>query len=380
VVRPPTNEETRLVNALLNRLRPSNDLRYWFVWLYGPFVTELPRRLGRNAALDNAVLATLTIHTEACTRTAEANPQASAMAAYFHAVRALRRVLDDPIEALSLETLTTVMLLVIAHARIDGPFASFWSPHGKGMLQLLRLRSQNFRGLGHRVHQFEKFYAGDRDEYEDVLMSMLQMSVLLQSFANPEVVLTSNEYHLLKNGIPGNTYTARGLRSLLVLSELYSEARAGGSVDERVERLHKAVEVIVSEHFARLNDIGQHHPDTAIRLRGIYTRAYGMAISTSGLTTCLRRALQPDDQKTQADAVVCVQRVISSQAIAERFLPLGASWLGWALMIAWCAAKGLPERLSCEAALEDYLRASQGPRAVLRADLLKMLEERLWLV
>jgi hypothetical protein len=69
------------------------------------------------------------------------------------------------------------------------------------MLQLLRLRQaqQSFQHLGHRVHQFERFYqikqyySGRRDAFDDVLMPMLQMSVLLQSFANPEVVLAPRE-------------------------------------------------------------------------------------------------------------------------------------------------------------------------------------------
>jgi hypothetical protein len=396
LVHTPSNEGTRLLQALVSRLKPSNDLRYWLVWLYGPFLTEIPRRLGKNQALDDAALATLAIHNEACLRTAQADNPGPALSTYYRALSSLRGILSDPVEALSSETLTAVMLLVSAHARVDGPFASFCSPHGKGMLQLLRLRQhhQSFQHLGHRVHQFERYYQieryyfGRRDEFDDVLMSMLQMSVLLQSFANSEVVLTPNEYQSLRSGITGETYTARGLRSLIALSELYFDARSAMEENDlleplidRVEDLHNTVEVIVVEHFERLGNFGAelHHPDTAVRLYGIYSRAYGMAISTSGLTTCLRRALRPYDQQVQVDASRSVQQVIDSRAIADIFLPLGASWLGWALMIAWCAARGLPERLSCEAALEDYLRISQGPTAVLRMDLLRVLEQRLWL-
>lgn len=159
------------------------------------------------------------------------------------------------------------MLLVSAHARIDSPFTSFWSPHGKGPLQLLRLRRsrQSLQHLGHRVHQFERFYqiekyyAGRRDEYKDVLMSMLQLSVLLQSFINPEAVLTSEEYRSLENGVSGNTYTARGLRNPIGLSELMLEARTtiedGGHLDGliiRAEVFQQTVQVIDTEHHDRL--------------------------------------------------------------------------------------------------------------------------------
>jgi hypothetical protein len=264
------------------------------------------------------------------------------------------------------------------------------------MLQLLRMRrhNQSFQHLGHRVHQFERFYqmgkyySGRRDDFDDVLMSMLQMSVLLQTFANPDVLLTPDEYLSLRRSLSGDTYTARGLRSLITLSELYSEARAAINNNsplepliKRVDHLYETVEIIVVEHFERLCDIGTDaaNSDTAMRLEGIYSRAYGMAVSTSGLTACLRRALRPTDQKVRTDASNIVQRMIDSRAIAEKFLPLGASWLGWALMIAWCASRGLPERVSCEAALRDYLRAAEGPTAVLRMDLLTVLEQRLWL-
>ena len=120
------------------------------LWLYGPFATEIPRRLGTNTALDDAVLATLSIHTEACVRTVRDDPQATALTAYYRALSTLRTTLDDHVQALSSETLSGIMLLVSGHARIDGPFASFWSPHGKGMVQLLRLRQsrEDFGILG----------------------------------------------------------------------------------------------------------------------------------------------------------------------------------------------------------------------------------------
>lgn len=344
----PSNEDTYLVQALVARLRPSNDLRYWLVWIYGPFVTEIPRHMGRNAALDDAVLATLTIHTEACVQGGQDDLQTPAISAYFRALRTLRTTLDDPIQALSSETLSAIMLLVSAHARIDGQFASFWSPHGKGLLQLLRLRQsrRSFQHLGHRVHQFERFYqidkyySGRRDEFDDLLMSMLQMSVLLQSFVNPEVVLTFEEHRSLETSIFGNTYTARGLRSLIGLSELMLEVRGtieiGGSLEAlitRAESFQQIAQAIVIEHYERLEQI-YHHPDTAIRLQAIYTRAYGMAISTSGLVACLRRALRPENKDVQADTAANVQRVIESRVIVQKYLPLGASWIGWALSIA----------------------------------------------
>lgn len=39
----------------------------------------------------------------------------------------------------------------------------------------------------------------------------------------------------------------------------------------------------------------------------------------------------------------------------------------------------MAERFSCETAFEAYLRAVQGQAAALRVDLLKILEQRLWL-
>ena len=62
----PSNETTLLLQALVGKLRASDDLRYHISWAYGPFLNEVPRRIGTNVALDAAVTVFLPTLDEAC--------------------------------------------------------------------------------------------------------------------------------------------------------------------------------------------------------------------------------------------------------------------------------------------------------------------------
>lgn len=111
----PSNEQTRLVGAFLEKLNPVLGVQYNLAWSFGDYLTEVPVRLGTNEALDAAADTLVTGYTRL---TAGGIGQTDAvLTKYNKALRALRLCLNKPESAKSTETLCAVMLLLICQVR-----------------------------------------------------------------------------------------------------------------------------------------------------------------------------------------------------------------------------------------------------------------------
>lgn len=85
-----------------------NDIRYDLAY-YGPFLHELPRRLGSSRALDAAVKTLVTAYPYFHGR----GFPPRVFANFGSSLRALRECLSDPVEARSSNTLCAVYLIII---------------------------------------------------------------------------------------------------------------------------------------------------------------------------------------------------------------------------------------------------------------------------
>lgn len=72
---------------------------------------DIPKRLGRSKALDAAVAALLSAHSNYVGHQKSASPEA--LSRYSHAIRTLRLCLDNRSQACTAETLCTVTLLLL---------------------------------------------------------------------------------------------------------------------------------------------------------------------------------------------------------------------------------------------------------------------------
>ena len=111
-VHTPKNKTNRLQQALISRLHPPSELSYNIAFRWGTFLVEVPKRLGRNNALDTATVALLERHTETSLKEDQTDPRAPAVIEYNRALAALRKILDDATESTSIETLCAVLMLV----------------------------------------------------------------------------------------------------------------------------------------------------------------------------------------------------------------------------------------------------------------------------
>lgn len=154
----PSNELTALTSAFVRTIKRSTDLRYNLWWSFGSFLEDVPRRLGTNEALDRAVDALTTGHTDFCvTRT----PSLKALIKYSQAPYTLRVYLDDSFHAQSSNTLAAVMILLICQMFL-GQLNQCWSGHAEGAAMILKARR----------------HFGPRDPFETKLFLSLRGSVV----------------------------------------------------------------------------------------------------------------------------------------------------------------------------------------------------------
>ncbi|KAJ4395883.1 hypothetical protein N0V93_000098 [Gnomoniopsis smithogilvyi] len=173
---PLINSTTRVAGGLVWALGVT-DIRYELS-IYGDFLQDIPRRLGRNAALDSSVAA-LTTSFEAI-HVLHKPPEV--FNKYARALWSLRRCLDDPVEAQSPETLCAIWMIVICQGWI-GSQDDQQVCHGEAMSHLLTAAmSRNWQG-----------------SFELQLARTLSVIVILESFYNSRIVLDHRLWDTIKD-------------------------------------------------------------------------------------------------------------------------------------------------------------------------------------
>lgn len=110
----PSNSLTRIVNRFTSNLDSGQDSSYQLPWNFGPFLEDVPRHLGHNAALDSAAEALMTSYMAFRTRNRVnlSTNDALCVKSYGKAIKSLRECLNDQ-RASSSETLCSTMILLI---------------------------------------------------------------------------------------------------------------------------------------------------------------------------------------------------------------------------------------------------------------------------
>jgi hypothetical protein len=107
-IAPNVQEST---TALMVHKLSIKDLRYDVGWTFGPFVSDLPKRLGRSVALDAATQAfVLSLPSSPHARR---HPKSDALESYTAALKATRLALAHPTNSKSIDTLCATYLLLI---------------------------------------------------------------------------------------------------------------------------------------------------------------------------------------------------------------------------------------------------------------------------
>lgn len=117
--RNPSNGLSSLTSAFVHSIGQDVDIKFQLVWNFGHYLTGIPRRLGRSAALDAATSALVTAHAGFCTGDLASNP--TVWGKYSRALTVLRNDLNDVTKARSSESLCAVMVLSIVQVCFELP-------------------------------------------------------------------------------------------------------------------------------------------------------------------------------------------------------------------------------------------------------------------
>jgi hypothetical protein len=109
--RMPSTDTSRMAAAFVAAFQVT-DIRYAMAY-YGPFLRDIPRRLGNSTVLDSAARALSTAYP--LLRAGSYPP--NALVLYGQSLRALRECLNDPVEARTPDTLCAVYLITICQVK-----------------------------------------------------------------------------------------------------------------------------------------------------------------------------------------------------------------------------------------------------------------------
>lgn len=376
LLRNPSNEESRLVSALLGKLNASDDLRYHLCWTYGDFLNDVPKRIGTNEALDSAVAAVVSAHSSLGSHKSTSNVSASdSLWRYSSALRSLRLYLDDPAKARETETLCAVMLLLICQAFL-GVFAGNWTGHGEGAAQILKARA----------------FFRTQDEFERKLILTLRGPVSFEALINPKICFTTDEWAILAGRdfsdesdesqmmhclahAPDLIQKGRmALQEHVDVTGLITKTRHYYSILQGVSRsLEDSVKAIQKRPY----DGTSRRATLLARAHAYYQRSYGLAISICIVFNCILRALETDDTELDVEAKSLCDSTLVLADEAAIYRPLGASYVGLCLVAAWCSTKDEKTKAKIEEVLLDYRSDFPGEYAETLKSELEFASQRL---
>ncbi|KAF7719629.1 Fungal Zn(2)-Cys(6) binuclear cluster domain-containing protein [Penicillium ucsense] len=348
-----TGSTKQLASAFLQTIDYTTDFRWNIGWSFGPFLYEIPRRLGSNEALDRAAEALTSAHADLCSRQ---HGKMQTLAKYTAALRTLRVYLEDPVHAHQTNTFAAVMLLLICHTMIGQRNSVEWSGHAHGAIQILKAR-RNLR---------------PRDPFEAQMQLSLSGTVLFENIFNKEMELGQEEWETLI--ILKYDVTKPEGRLLLALSRvkdvmsrakllLYTGTDTTGILDE-LWALYIACKLDVDQlrQARMITDLSaaQHVPpgprrDWLVRLLTVYKdRLYGLGIVITLIFNSMLQSLDLHTASLQADAYAYTEEILWLNDESECLRPVGSGYMILCLTVAWVATTDLVQRETLTRWLYEY--------------------------
>lgn len=376
----PSNSTTRLAEAFTQAIKRSTDIRYNLGWSFGIFLEDVPRRLGTNDALDRAVDAVTSAHTDFCNRQPGS---VQALTKYSAALRTLRVYLDDPVHAQETNTLAAVMILLICQTILGQTTHQQWSGHCEGATQILKAR----KNFGPRNDFEAKIYMSLRGSVvsshsivplgADSILTpgyILMTSQLFEGLFNHRIQLTEEEW----DSLIVNEYDRANPEGRL----LHTLSRAPGLMRRAKHFLRTTTDStgIRSElwtlYLACKLDLdklkqGSIHKDLSLasalppgtrrtcleRLLNVhYDRIYGIGLVITLFFNCMLQALGTHRESVQADAYYFTEEILMLAEISEDLRPVGSGYLIVCLTTAWAASRDVQQRGRVWGWLRDYQR------------------------
>ncbi|CAI7636164.1 unnamed protein product [Penicillium glandicola] len=343
ILQPSCNQ---LVNRFISTLDIS-DIRF-DISFYGPFLKDLPRRLGESAVLDAAAQALISSHPFLHRRPGGEAPR-DVLMLFGKSLRALRECLDNPVEVRSPHTLCAIYLISICQAWL-GKQEKQSASHGTAITHLLRIMD---------ISRY-------KSKFEKDLIVTLSVPVILDGICNPPVRMPETFWNdvmaLIQQSSSPSPDIPRSTTTLLSLSKF----------PEYIHRPHSHIPEITAAYIKLREDAQNMHPylDQAIEPAGLsspvlgrrsrHRAAYTVVIALALLLNNILRAFDPENAMLAEESTYFCEQIMNEAELASRYRPLGAAHVVPCLIVAASTTEA-PQQLACiEATLMDYQTDFEG--------------------
>ncbi|PSK57914.1 hypothetical protein B9Z65_9116 [Elsinoe australis] len=240
----PHNTLDRIIGRFASNLDSDKNSNYQLPWNFGPFLEDVPRRLGRNAALDASADAVMTAYM-AFRRRGTSDPDRNnqvCLNSYGRAVNALRACLSDE-RASSSETLCSTMMLLIVET-LSGLDKGKVLGHAGGAASILKARG----------------VARSKNPFEDKILLSLRGPVIMHALFTQTPLFTDEEWgELVVNPMEGYGADGRVLRTLAHFPNLLLTTRSAfqrATIDyPKLLNVHTRLKALHAEHTSTRQEI-----------------------------------------------------------------------------------------------------------------------------
>ncbi|PNS13838.1 hypothetical protein CAC42_1329 [Sphaceloma murrayae] len=257
--RVPSNTLSRIISRFASNLDSDKNSNFQLPWNFGPFLEDVPRRLGRNAALDASAEAVMAAYVAFRTRGGGDPDRNDALClnSYGRAVNALRACLNDD-RASSSETLCSTLMLLIVET-LSGLDKGKILSHAGGAAGILKARGA----------------VKSKNEFEDKILLSLRGPVIMHALFTQEPIFTNREWEaLVINPMEGHGVDGRVLRVAALLPNLLLNTRSAFAqsridyvklidVHGHLRELHTAHALSRREVVARFEEIDTREASTS---------------------------------------------------------------------------------------------------------------------
>ncbi|CAG8039320.1 unnamed protein product [Penicillium salamii] len=339
---PPSvlsTETGRLASAFVETLQIT-DVRY-AVTYYGPFLREIPQRLGNSPVLDSAVKAISSaypfVHKGAF--------PSSALVHYGQSLRALRDCLNNPSEARTSHTLCAVYLITICQSwlgKVDDSLTS----HSEAIAFLLKASS-----LGEW-----------RSHFEMQMVITLSVPIILEGIVNPRIRMDPEFWEMMttfrKRLSPQafeRSKDSTQLHHLAMLPEFVQNPDAHvfdiAKMYLSLKRDAQTIKAVLDQYATFVPDsFSTPHVGKHSQLQAAYT----IVTTLAALLNTLLRLFNPSNSILESETTFFCDEVLTQAVLASCYRPMGSAYMPLSLIVAWACTNDIVQLAKIETVLADY--------------------------
>ncbi|KAJ5501874.1 hypothetical protein N7463_004748 [Penicillium fimorum] len=332
--------ETRIMAAAFVAAFQVTDIRYAVAY-YGPFLRDIPRRLGNSTVLDSAVGAISAAYQFLHT----GSYPSSVLVRYGQSLRALRECLNNPVEARTPNKLCAVYLIIICQSWL-GKHDDSLTSHSEAIAHLLRAAA---------LHEWTS-------TFEMEMVITLCVPIILEGIVNPRIKMDSEFWELISS-FNHRLSTSQDKNRPQLTTDLHHLAMFPKFVQNPEPHLaeiaKRYMQLRLDAHKIRqhldqcanfsLVSFSSSEVATHSRIQAAYAILSTLAVLLNSL-----RVFDPWNASLVSEAVFLCDDITIQAELASCYRPVGAGYIPLCLVVAWAASDNPVQLARIEAILREY--------------------------